>query len=189
LLWVGQYALAQLLILSLAFTASGSFREEQETGALELLLVTPLTEQQIVGGRVRGIWNQFFPAALVLSLSWLYLSRDFKLFGGYRSDHEDTWRVLAFPLFFVSSYLTLPLVGLYFSLRRMNFIAAWLSTCLAGLFVPFLAYGFLLGTAGISPSIYGMLGAQLAGAIAAWFLLNRDLMRRVFTSRESKSQS
>jgi hypothetical protein len=37
LLWVGQYALAQLLILSLAFTASGSFREEQETGALELL--------------------------------------------------------------------------------------------------------------------------------------------------------
>ena len=186
-LWVGQYALAQLLILSLAFTASGSFRVEQETGALELLLVTPLNEQQIIGGRVRGLWNQFLPAALVLSMSWLYLSRDLKLFGGYSYDHEDTWRVLVFPLFFANSYLTLPVIGLYFSLRRMNFIAAWLSTCLVGLFVPFLAYGFLSRTAGISQSVYGMLGAQLAGAIVAWSLLNRNLMRRVFTSRESNS--
>jgi hypothetical protein len=71
----------------------------------------------------------------------------------------------------------------------MNFVAAWLSTCLTGLVVPVLVYGFLLGTAGISQAVYGILGAQLAGATAAWFLLNRNLMRRVFTSRERKSQS
>jgi ABC-type transport system involved in cytochrome c biogenesis permease component len=189
LLWGGQYALAQLLILSLAFTASGSFREEQESGALELLLVTPLNEQQIIGGRVRGIWNQFLPAALVLSLSWLFLFRDLKLFGGYRYDHEDTWRVLVFPLFFVTSYLTLPFVGLYFSLRRMNFIAAWLLTCLMGLFVPFLIYGVLFQTAGISQSVLGTLGAQLAGAMAAWFLLNRQLGSRVFGVLRSDSRT
>jgi len=189
LLWVGQYVLAQLLILGLAFTASGSFREEQETGALELLLVTPLNEQQIIGGRVRGIWNQFFPATLVLSLSWLFLSRDLKLFGGYRYDQQDTWRVLVFPLFFVTSYLTLPFVGLYFSLRRMNFIAAWLLTCLTGLFVPFLVYAFILISAGISQSVFGMLGAQFAGAIAAWLLLNRQLARRVFAVLRRDSQN
>jgi hypothetical protein len=189
LLWVGQYALAQLLILSLAFTASGSFREEQESGALELLLVTPLNEQQIISGRVRGIWNQFLPAALVLSLSWLFLFRDLKVFGGYRYHNEDTWRVLVFPLFFVTSYLTLPFVGLYFSLRRMNFIAAWLLTCLAGLFVPFLLYAFLFRTAGISQSVFAMLGAQLAGAMAAWFLLNRQLGSRVFGVLRSDSRN
>ena len=189
LLWVGQYALAQLLILSLAFTASGSFREEQESGALELLLVTPLNEQQIISGRIRGIWNQFLPAALVLSLSWLFLFRDLKVFGGYRYGHEDTWRVLVFPLFFITSYLTLPFVGLYFSLRRMNFIAAWLLTCLTGLFVPFLIYGVLFRTAGISQSVFAMLGAQLAGAMAAWFLLNRQLGSRVFGVLRSDSRN
>ena len=58
-----------------------------------------------------------------------------------------------------------------------------------GLFVPFLVYGFLLGTAGISQSVYGMLGAQLAGAIAAWFLLNRQLGSRVFGVLRSDSRS
>src|SRR5207248_1347642 len=78
--WEGQYLLASLLILSVAFTASGSFREERETGAMELLLVTPLKVPQILRGRIRGVWGQFLPATAVLALAWLWLLKDASLF-------------------------------------------------------------------------------------------------------------
>ncbi|MCI0744311.1 MAG: ABC transporter permease subunit, partial [Verrucomicrobia subdivision 3 bacterium] len=58
-----------LLLSGLAFSAAGSFRRERETGALELLLVCPLSVNQIIGGRVRGVWKQFLPALLVVFLS------------------------------------------------------------------------------------------------------------------------
>ena len=64
-LYAAQAGLGLLLLLGLTFSATGSFREELETGAFELLLVTPLRERQIIAGRVRGIWRQFLPAILV----------------------------------------------------------------------------------------------------------------------------
>ena len=79
-LWDGQYLLAALLILGVAFTASGSFREECQTGAMELLLVTPLKMSQILGGRSRGVCGQFLPATVVLALAWLWLFKDAALF-------------------------------------------------------------------------------------------------------------
>jgi hypothetical protein len=176
-LWSGQYGLAQLLMLGLAFTASSSFRQEQQTGALELLLVTPLNERQLIGGRLRGIWSQFFPAAL----AWLYLAKDAQWFARSGYDAADTWRLFVFPMFFVTTYLTLPLAGLYFSMRRLNFIAAWLLTCLTNLFLPLLLYALALRTVDLTRAIYSLLFAQLAGAFVAWLLLNRDLRRRSFS--------
>ncbi|MCL5098554.1 MAG: hypothetical protein M1608_13700 [Candidatus Omnitrophica bacterium] len=32
---------------------------------LELLLVTPITERQIISGRLRGIWSQLVPSVLI----------------------------------------------------------------------------------------------------------------------------
>ena len=186
-LWSGQYGLAQLLMLGLAFTASGSFRQEQETGALECLLVTPLTERQLIGGRVRGIWSQFFPAVLILTLAWAWLAKDMQWFAGPGSDSDETRRMFVFPVFFVSTYATLPLAGLYFSMRRIHFVAAWLLTCLANLLLPVLIYVLLLRAADWKRAMYGLVIFQSAGALAAWILLTRDLNRRTFSYRKRQT--
>ena len=70
----GQKGLGLLLLLGLTFSATASFRNELETGAFELLLVTPLRESQIIVGRLRGLWRQFLPALVIYGAGSLYLS-------------------------------------------------------------------------------------------------------------------
>lgn len=122
-----QTFMAWLLIGVMAVSAAGSFQRERETGVLELLLVSPLSEEQIIGGRLRGLWGQFFPALVVLLGVWIYLAGVF----------PDPYRNLGMIQFYCSAYLTLPVIGLYCSLRRRNFISAFLFTVFLGLVIPF----------------------------------------------------
>lgn len=64
----GQWLGRRLLLVGVAFAAASSFREEKDSGGLELLLVTPLSPQQLVSGRLRGMFRQFAPSVLVLLL-------------------------------------------------------------------------------------------------------------------------
>lgn len=112
-----QSFLATLLAGSMALSAAGSFRRERETGVLELLLVSPLREWQIIAGRVRGLFGQFVPAIALLCCVWLYGATFL----------TPTTEVMAVALSLVT-FVTVPLVGLYFSLARPNFIAALLWT-------------------------------------------------------------
>jgi hypothetical protein len=59
------------LAAALTFVGVSGFLTEKKSGALELLLVTPISVHQIIFGRVWGLWKQFFPAALTLLLLWL----------------------------------------------------------------------------------------------------------------------
>lgn len=122
-----QTFMAWLLIGVVAVSAAGSFQRERETGVLELLLVSPLSEGQIIGGRLRGLWGQFFPALVLLLGVWTYLA------GLFPNPSRD----LGMIQFYCSSYLTLPVIGLYCSLRQRNFISAFLLTVFLGLVVPF----------------------------------------------------
>jgi ABC-type transport system involved in multi-copper enzyme maturation permease subunit len=124
-LQVLQQFLAWLLILGICVSAAGSFRRERETGVLELLLVSPVTEKQIIGGRLRGLWGQFLPALTVLLVLWIY-------FGSF-SQHEID---LSYVLFFGVAFFTLPVMGLYFSLGRSGFVSAFLFTIFVGLILP-----------------------------------------------------
>ncbi len=169
--------MAWLLLGSVAVSASGSFRRERETGMLELLLVSPLSERQIITGRLRGLWGQFLPAILMLVSVWFYCLRLFN------NGTETEW-----ILFVISSYLTLPVVGLYFSLRRPNFISAFLFTLMSGLGVPWVI-GLLflvlweLPTQGF-PSRASVMIVPLTQAVIAaalGFQLHRDLERRNFS--------
>ena len=72
-LYLGQSWLGTLLLLGLSFSAAGSFRHERKSGALELLLVTPLRVDQVISGRVRGLWAQFLPSLCLLGLAGLIL--------------------------------------------------------------------------------------------------------------------
>ena len=126
-----QTMLASGLVLNIAFSASGSFRRERETGLLELMLVAPLSVRQIIWGRVRGIWSQFGPAIALLIGLWFYVGLDF---GYRRREWGSDWLSLIF--YFATTFLTLPLVGLYFSLRYHSFLISTFVTLVIGVFGP-----------------------------------------------------
>ena len=108
-----------MLLISIAYVAGGSFRRERETGALELILVTPLSERQIINGRLRGLWGQFLPTFVLWSAVVIYIS-----FG------LDRWRP-GDLIEFTAAYFIVPVVGLYFSLRSRYVLLAWLATLAA----------------------------------------------------------
>jgi hypothetical protein len=120
-----QNVMAWLLGGSLAMSAAGSFRRERESGVLELLLVSPLGEGDIISGRLRGLWSQFLPAFGLLLGLWAYFMTLFP-------EHNDAELIC----FHAITFLALPIVGLYFSLRCRNFIAAFLSTLVVALLLP-----------------------------------------------------
>ena len=122
-----------LLAGSMALAAAGSFRRERETGALELILVTPLTVRQIVGGRLRGLWGQFLPAVVLFLGAWLYMARALAQSGF----GEEGWTTqLDRAGFFLIVFGMLPVIGLYCSLRFRQFLSALVGTLLLGLALP-----------------------------------------------------
>jgi ABC-type transport system involved in multi-copper enzyme maturation permease subunit len=181
-----QRVMAWLLAGSMAMGAAGSFRRERQTGVLELLLVCPLGEAQIITGRLRGIWGQFLPAVCLLLGVWLY-------FGSFMPGSGPGTAIL----FHIMSFATLPVVGLYFSLRCRNFISAFLATLLVGLLLPMLLSGliglfWLLSTQsggsfswGFRPSAFAAI-CQLAGAAFCWLRLHRSLKTRSFALERSE---
>lgn len=125
-----QMVMALLLAGSMAASAAGSFRRERETGVLELLLVSPLTTGQIIGGRLRGLWGQFVPSIVMLFGIWLYFASVFPYEGAFL----NVWS-------FLVTFAVVPVIGLYFSVHCKTFISAFLFT-LAFVFV--LPVGFVL---------------------------------------------
>jgi ABC-type transport system involved in multi-copper enzyme maturation permease subunit len=122
-----QGAVAWSLALGVAFTAAGSFRRERETGVLELLLVSPTSSGQILSGRVRGLWAQFFPALALLFGIWAFLFT----FG-------ERGHSFARLVFYATLLLSLPVIGLYFSLKQRSFFSAMLWTLGIGCALPVL---------------------------------------------------
>jgi hypothetical protein len=56
-------ALAAHAAITCTFVGVSGFLEEKRSGALELILVTPLSVNKLIWGRVWGLWKQFLPAA------------------------------------------------------------------------------------------------------------------------------
>lgn len=165
-LYDAQAGLGLVLLLGLAFSATASFRNEMETGAFELLLVTPLRERQIIFGRLRGLWNQFFPALAIYGTGSIYLT------SGWASNSmaREAWLALAG---LAAAFCVLPMIGLYFSVHRLNFFVAWLAACIVGLAPASLARAF-----GMAPHVVFLI--QLSLGLIAGFLLERRLRNRGF---------
>lgn len=177
-----QVSLAWLLTGSITLSAAGSFRRERETGVLELLLVSPLREWQLIGGRLRGLWSQFMPATLFLCGIWLYCATFVA---------EQTRDEVQTVLSFAAILFTVPIVGLYFSLVRRTFLAAVIWTFLCEVAAPFaMAWSLDLCLGRYSP-INPQPGPHLAvlllpvayqtfAAVAFGWLLHENLKRRRF---------
>ncbi|HEU5069062.1 MAG TPA: hypothetical protein VFV96_01465 [Verrucomicrobiae bacterium] len=148
------------LVVSMAINASLSFRRERESRVLELLLVSPLREGEIILGRLRGLWGQFLPAMVFLLLGWTYLSTAL-----HRMDDD-------FPtmLRLAVRFITVPVVGLYFSLVCRNFLTALLLTLLVGLAVPLALRSLLV---------------QLVIVCFLWVRLRIRLERRQFATESA----
>jgi hypothetical protein len=166
------------LALVVAFSAVGSFRRENETGLLELLLVTPLSVRQLICGRVWGICCHYFPAVSVfLVLAW----------GDYLLNPR------AYPTgqlagTFLLSLFSMTIVGLYLSLSRLNFFLAWLLTWAIAFLVPLSAtIALLRGDDLPRAAVVGLpLVFQVAMAAFALFLLERKIRLRTFVTRKDE---
>src|SRR5205814_2724864 len=115
-----------VLIGAIAFAAAGSFRRELQTGALELLLVTPLRERQLINGRLWGLFAHFLPAVLVWTV--------FRHIQGVLAPPPGS--IVADLTTLYSSFLTLPLVGFALSFSRLNVIGAFLLCLVTGVVLP-----------------------------------------------------
>jgi ABC-type transport system involved in multi-copper enzyme maturation permease subunit len=179
-----QGALAWMLMVNVAATAAGSFRRERESGVLELLLVAPLNSWQIISGRLRGIWAQFAPTLALLWGVWLFFAtfeRDVSAWAG-------AWVLVAF--------VTLPVIGLYYSLAKTHFLSAFVWTLLVGCLFPMLLVNigviqnvllWQLGipaqsqtddSAGLRNLVWALI--QIALAIGFAWRLHRNLEQRRF---------
>ncbi len=168
-----------MLLISIAYVAAGSFRRERETGALELILVTPLSERQIISGRLRGLWSQFLPTFLLWMAVVIYLSTAM-----------PSWRPVELIEFTVA-YFIVPVVGLYFSLQNRFVLLAWLLTLAVCFAVPHVIWMLLRETvlssfAGgtlIPPSLFVSVPVQLLLAVLLLQRLRVNLARRSFSLR------
>jgi ABC-type transport system involved in multi-copper enzyme maturation permease subunit len=81
--------LAAVLFVLKVWVASEAGRclgEDRRSGALELLLTTPLGAEEIVRGQRKALWRQFFgPMAFVLLLNCLFLHEALR----HETDHEN----------------------------------------------------------------------------------------------------
>jgi ABC-type Na+ efflux pump permease subunit len=159
-LYTAQWGLGIFLVLGLLFSSVGSFRNELETGAFELLLVTPIRERQIVLGRIRGIWHQFALAFIIYGAGFVFLTS-----GWSASDvDEGRWTLLGVCALLI---LTAPVIGLYFSLLRWNFLAAWVCACFIACITPFLITDLFKGDTNLLISIQLLVAGGFAWRTSA----------------------
>lgn len=171
-----------LIVFGAAYTLSGvsSFWREKQSGALELILITPVTVNQLIWGRVRGLWLQFLPSALVLVV--------FHLLSGERSSNGSRDEpILASILVF--TYVGLPFFATYTALRVRYFIVACILTLLGAL----LAICFGSELASFTFYINGSTNAPVELVILCialgfclfigliFFLLRHSLYRRIYS--------
>ncbi len=151
---LGEYIPAMFLCLLLmiaAYTFAGvnGFHYDKSSGALELILVTPLSVGKIIFGRARGLWKQFLPSLVILLgfnflIRWTVTNGDiFEVYRpwrygyGWGRDVVDLASFASNDFVFINFeiltiYLTLPIIATCFALSaRKIFWAATLTSALA----------------------------------------------------------
>lgn len=175
---------ALLLTLAVFYTFAGvsGFLEEKRSGALELLLVTPVSAQRLILGRTWGLWKQFLPAGLVLAgmcvaTAWLK----------YSSDGDWSAAMPSVVAIVLGGFLTLPIFATYFALRVKNLIAATVLTWVA-LFAPLIFALVGVDPFAYRPNRYDLLLFPVlvlcwngAFGLLAGFLLRHSLSRRLYS--------
>lgn len=165
-----QMELYRLVAIGIAFSAAASFRRERQTGALELLLVTPISAGKLIFGRLQGVWVHFFPAMAILACVWTMGPQFLSL-------------PLYFAWYLIGAYLCIPIIGFYCSMLTSNVLVAWLLTLLFGQYLPYAitqAFRFDIGRHNV-PFAFFVIEAVFA--LFAGILLYENLVKRRFVLR------
>jgi len=163
------------------FAAVSGFLEEKRSGALEMLLVTPVSPSQLILGRTWGLWKAFLPAGLVIVLVRAVAP------DGIRLDSDDEMRgAVQCGAVAACAFLTLPVFATYFALRVKGLIAASMLTVVATALptvMGFAAVEWLPGQARFEavwpPLLLGL--SNGAFAVLACRLLQHSLARRIYS--------
>jgi ABC-type Na+ efflux pump permease subunit len=125
-----------VLIFAVAYASAGvnTLFQEKKSGALELVMVSPLTVHRIIFGRVWGIWRQFLPSVIVLAGSEFALQMMHPHSHNYGEAYwEGNWGAFCIKdLEIVAIYLTLPFLATSFALSARNLFSACALTAAAG---------------------------------------------------------
>lgn len=151
-----------ILTAAAIWSTATALREERRTGTLEMLLVTGLTESQIVQSVLRTTRQTYLPAALLGSVVGGYLGGL-----GYR---EDVQTFLWSP---VASAWALPGIGLACSLMTRSLAGSLILTGLVSWGIPLLQLPVVKSVVedGASPRFYDMV-------VSAWQLCLGEIGRR-----------
>lgn len=191
-----QWLLGVLLGTALLVSAAGSFRVEREEGAFELLLVTPITEAEVIWGRLRGLWAEVLPSIILLggvSVAWWFG-------GGPQSRWYPVNGHVASMMGAVAAavgWLVVPVIGLRASFRFRTFPAALAVAWGWAFVVPGLGYVVVLFTSLQSQlnrsdlsgayvaAMVAWVCTQVAVAGGHWAVLHEGLVRREFRRGET----
>jgi len=137
-----QFYLLLAVVAFLTLKSSSSFQSEKESGAFELLLVTPLTEKKLLSARLAAVASYYFlPVSMliVFGLSGLFVTQ----LSSYvdQSQLSVAVNLLSLCLCIVSA----PICGLYFSLRHRTFLPALLWTSGVAVLLPMCVWSALNG--------------------------------------------
>jgi hypothetical protein len=103
------------------FACVNGFLNEKRSGALELLLVTPIPVHKLILGRAFGLWRRFAPGAAVLAMGLVYLDSSWDLATARWSDFLRPGNLTALFLS-ANFFLALPILATYSALRAPNII-------------------------------------------------------------------
>ena len=124
-----QVWLGILFSVQMTFTAVTTFRQERDSGALELLLVAPMSPREIVFRQLCGFWRRFLPSTLILVL----------LIEALEALDVASRSGMNVSVFVLMNYFTAPLIGVYASARFQSFTAGFLVTSIFSLLLPLAA--------------------------------------------------
>lgn len=155
-----------LLKYELAGAACRRFAEDRQSGALELLLATPLTVREIIQGQRRALWHQFGgPILVTLVADGLLLAGGMT---GVRDSGEEFFTVMLFGMAtLVVDAIALAWMGMWQGMTARNFTLAWVKTMFWLLWLPWVV--FLVFS--ISLPVVGGHGVGFLEVIVTWGII------------------
>lgn len=159
-----------VLNVVIASQAGRMFIEARQTGALELLLVSPLSSEQIVRGQWRALLRLFgWPLGLFLvaGLVGAFLAQ--RVSGNMFSvaERAQTWAAVALAALgtvgSAADFAALAWFGMWMGLKARNVTLATLLTFLFVMVVPWFVIGFVTSIASVALMVTGVVAAVSAG--------------------------
>ncbi len=158
----------------LPMEAARRFGADRRSGALELLLSTPLSVNEILRGQGLALLRQFGPAAaLICAVDFLFLGLGLKNMGSDRGEWTALW--LAGIVVFVFDLITLALVAMWSSLRSRKTSTAGLSAIVRVCIVPWFLMGVFTAAMAVLDAVFHYDPFQSFSGqafLGAWFFVS-----------------